>query len=250
MKVKIKNKTIDIEPNSKPFLAKRIISGLFDLFTFAILFFLLNLAFFNSGLSTNFYNHVEAYTKIQDTYKLESGYGEKEYVDEGNDKNIVYVDEDNDQQYIVVINKEATKESYNQYVNLLNQDSTYRDEVFASDANRYFISLLSIGISEIILYLFVPLINKQRATLGQLLTGLALFHPKTQLYARWYHVLARFLLIFLIESALIYMWMGIYTFLLIPVIQFIVILLSKDDKCLREYVTGTMLIEKISYSSI
>lgn len=251
MEVRVKDKTINIEPNSKPYLGKRIISELFDLFTFIILFVVIGLGLFKTGIASTYYQHVDSYTRIQDTYKLESGYGEKTYITEDiNNSSIIYIEENTNKKYYVSLNKSATNEQKINYLNSLKEDKTYQDEVFGADVHRYMILLLSVGISQTILFLIVPLANKEKSTLGRKLTGIILFNPKTQTVARWYQILAIFLIRFIIEFGLIYLWMGIYSILLVPVIQFIVILINKNNKNLRDFITGTMAIEKLSYSSI
>lgn len=248
MEVIYKDRKIDIEPNSKPYLFKRIVAEMFDIGLLFVLFFVVCLGLFNSNLSSTYYDHSNRVSSIQDSLKLESGYGEKKYVDDDYVQGYkVYYDESTGSNYIVVKNESADNDNYVSYMNLLSNNDIYQEEVFAADLHRYLISALSCLIGETVLFLIIPLCNKQRSTIGQLLMGISLFDLSRQAYAKWYQVLFRFLFIFFIESCLMYLWTGIYTFLLIPVITLIFVLLSKNDRCLRDYLTGTMLIEKLSY---
>lgn len=252
MEIDVKGKVIDIEPNSKPYLLKHIVALLFDVVTLFLLFFTINLGLLNTGLADTYNKHIKSYTQIQDKYMLESGCGVKKWVEESsnNGNSIVYFDENVSKYYIVTKDENITNDEIALYRELLKKDNNYQETKFAAALHQYLISALSGAISEVVLFLVIPLCNKKRATGGQLLTGISLLSLSRQTYAKWYQVLARFLLILIIESCILYLWTGIYTFFLIPVLDIVIMLINKKNRSLRDYLTGTMLIEDKSYSSI
>lgn len=252
MEIDIKGKVINIEPNSKPYLLKHIVALMFDVVTLFLLFFTINLGLLNTGLAEKYNQHYKNYMTIQDNYMLESGCGMKKWVNEtdNNGNKILYYDEIESKYYIVIKDENITSDEIANYRELLKNDNNYKETKFAAALHQYLISALSGAISEIVLFLVIPLCNKKRATGGQLLTGISLISLSRQTYAKWYQVLSRFLIILILESCLLYLWTGIYTFFLAPVLDIIIMLINKRNRSLRDYLTGTMLIEDKSYSSI
>lgn len=250
MEIKVKDKVIDIKPNSKPYFAKHLISITFDIAILFVLLFILTLALFKSSLADTYNQHTAEYVQIEDKYKLESGVGIKTYIENGenNDKYQVYVDENTNQEYIVVTNKEASQQDIEAYNKLLKEDEKYQDLKFAAGLQSYVILVFSCFICEIILFLIIPLCNKYKASIGQLLTGISIITPSRQTYVKWYQVLIKFLFIFIFESCFLFLWAGVYTLLLVPVLDLIVMLLNKDNRSLRDFISNSMLIEKLSYS--
>ena len=64
---------LDLEPNSKPYLLKRIISDGFDTVMIFVLFMALSALVFASPLANVYNTHYENYKKIQDSVKEEYG---------------------------------------------------------------------------------------------------------------------------------------------------------------------------------
>lgn len=253
MEIKVKDSVIEIEPNSKPYLLKRIVADLFDIGVLFLVWFSINLGFFNSKLANTYNNYVQVQSKIKDEAMLDSGYGEIRYIEEGDSTNgyIVYKDELNNKEYIVVKKSAPSVDETQKYAETINNSQAYKDAVFGANIHRYVISGFACFISEIAFFLVVPLLNKKRATFGQMLMGISLFSLRFEKYAKWYHILIRFLWLFIFESCLLYLISGIYTFLLVPVIDLIVMLLSKNtNRVLRDYISKTMLIENKSYLPI
>ena len=205
---------LDLEPNSKPYLLKRIISDGFDTVLIFVLFMALSALIFASPLANVYNTHYENYKKIQDSVK-------EEYRDDA----------------------AAITEK-------LNSDRTYRDEQFAANLHSYVLKLLAGFIAEAAMLLLIPLISKGRCTPGKLMTGLIPFNEKRQARASRLTVFFRFLFIFIIDSAILYLFTGILTFLLVPVIRLIEMLFNKKNKTICDAVTGVMIIEKLSYNGI
>lgn len=205
---------LDLEPNSKPYLLKRIISDGFDTVMIFVLFMALSALVFASPLANVYNTHYENYKKIQDSVK-------EEYGDDA----------------------AAITEK-------LNNDWTYRDEQFAANLHGYVLKLLAGFIAEAAVLLIIPLISRMRGTPGKLMTGLIPFNEKRQTKASHLTVFFRFLFIFIIDSSILYLFTGILTFLLVPVIRLMEMLFNKKNKTICDAVTGVMIIEKLSYNGI
>ena len=63
-------------------------------------------------------------------------------------------------------------------------------------------------------------------------------------------MLGRFLFIYLFDSLALYLFTGLLTFLLVPVLRLIQMLLNRKHKTIVDYMTATMIIEKASYNGI
>ena len=198
--------------NSKPILLKRFIADGFDIVSLFVLFMLLMLMIMNTSLADTYNRHRDNYLKI-----------EKE---------------------VIASNQDAAK-----ITETLNSNKQYQDELFSANLHSFILKALALFIGEMILYLFIPMLNKDYLTLGKVLTGVMLFDESRQTKASRAQVILRFVFIYLVSISL-YPWSGIYTFMLVAVIRLIVIMLNEKDKTLCDYVSRTMLIDKESYSSI
>ena len=205
---------IELEPNSKPYLLKRLISDGFDTVLIFLLFMLVSAIVFSTPLADVYNAHYENYKRIQDEAVSEYG-GDAAAVSEK-----------------------------------LNNDAYYLDERFAANLHSYLLKLLAGFVAEAAVLAAVPLIANTRGTPGKLLTGLIPFSVKKQKKASALTVLARFAFIFIIDSAFLYLFTGIMTFLLVPVLRLIEILLNSKNKTICDAVTGIMIIEKLSYDGI
>ena len=132
---------------------------------------------------------------------------------------------------------------------LLNQNEEYKNLLFATSLNSFLLKAFAGLISEAILFVVIPLTNKDKNSLGRLLTGLLLFDESRMSLISNKQLILRFIFIFFVESIALYPWTGIYTFVLVGVLRLIVIMLNNKDKTLCDYFSGTMLIEKMSYRS-
>lgn len=193
-------------------LIKRFISDGFDLMSLFLLFVLTMFIIMNTSLADTYNRHRENYLKI-----------EMEVIAQNQDTTVV---------------SEALK-----------NNKEYQDETFSANLYSFILKALALFISETILYLLVPMLNKNYLTLGKIFTELMLFNESRQTKASRLQVVLRYVFMYLVSISL-YPWTGIYTFVLIAVIRLIVIMLNEKDKTLCDYVSQTMLIDKESYSSI
>lgn len=205
---------LDLEPNSKPYLLKRIISDGFDTVLIFLVFMLVSALIFSTPLANVYNTHCENYKKVQQQAM-------EEYGDDA----------------------AAITEK-------LNNDAYYREEQFAANLHAYLLKLLAGFIAEAAVILTVPLISSQRGTPGKLFTGIIPFNERRQTKASRMQIFARFLFIFLIDSAFLYLFTGVLTFLLVPVIRLLEMLLNKKNKTVCDALTGVMIIEKLSYDGI
>ncbi len=205
---------LDLEPNSKPYLLKRIISDGFDTVVVFLLFMLFSALIFSSPLASTYNTHYNNYKKVQDE---------------------VVAEYDND--------AEAITEK-------LRGDRYFLDEQFAANLHSYLLKLLAGFVAEAAVLLIVPLISPLRGTPGKLMTGIMPFSEKRQTKATRLSILLRFVFIFLIDSAFFYLFTGIFTFILVPVLRFIEIIVNKKNKTILDALTGVMIIEKLSYNGI
>ena len=202
------------EANSKPYLLKRIISDGFDTAAVFVLFMLLSLLVFRSPLAGAYDRHLGNCERIRDAAVLEFG------DDAG-----------------------AIAES-------LNGNETYREERFAANLQSYLLKLLAGFAAEAAVLLAVPLISKDRRTPGKLMTGIMPLSEKKQTRASRLAILGRFVFIFLIDSAFLYLYTGIYTFLLVPLVRLTEMLLNRKNRTVCDAVSGVLIIEKSSYEGI
>ncbi|MBO4869133.1 MAG: RDD family protein [Clostridia bacterium] len=205
---------IQLEPNSKPYLLKRIISDGFDTVSIFVLFMVISALIFASPLANVYNEHYENYKRVKDEAVAEYG---------------------DDAEAIT---------------NKLSTDRYYLDEQFAANLHSYLLKLLAGFIAEAAVLAAVPLISKQRGTPGKLMTGIIPFKEKKQTKADAKTILLRFVYVFIIDGAVFYLFTGIFTFLLIPVIRLVEILINKKNKTICDALTGVMMIEKLSYDGI
>ena len=208
------NADLGLKPNSKPYLLKRIVSDGFDTVAVFLLFILVSALIFFSPLANVYNEHYENYRQVQQSVK-------ERYGDD-----------------TAAINE------------ALNADAYYRDELFAANLHSYLMKLLAGFSAEANVLLAFPLISKTRGTPGKLLTGVIPFNEKKQSKASVPVIFARFAFIFIIDSAFFYLFTGIFTFLLVPVIRLVEMLLNKKNKTVCDALTGIMIIEKLSYDGI
>ncbi len=214
MKAEVQGKTIEIEPNSKPYLLKRIIADGFDTVLIFGLFMLFAALIMRSPAANVHNGHYERYTAIEQEVK--AAYGS---------------------------DAAAITEA-------LNGNREYLDERFSAELHGYLLKASAGLLATFPVLLATPFLNKNRATPGKLMTGIMPFHERRQRRAVWYQIFFRFLFVFLIDGMGLYLLTGIWTFVLVPVLRLIEILCSRKDKTILDMMTGILIIEKLSYNGI
>ena len=214
MEKEVRGRIVEIEPNSKPYLLKRIIADGFDTVLVFLLFMVAALAVMKTPLASTYDAHYARLTSIRDEVLSEYG-------------------------------KDAEK------INAaLNANEEYRYAEFAANLHSYLLKVLAAVIAEALVLILVPLLNRDRATPGKLLTGIMPFSERRQSRISWKQVVGRFFFVLILDSVFWYLLTGILTFLLIPVFRLVELLLSKKQRTICDYVSGVTMIEKISYDGI
>ena len=214
MKAEVQGKTIEIEPNSKPYLLKRIIADGFDTVLIFGLFMLFTALIMRSPAANVYNGHYERYAAIEEETK--AAYGS---------------------------DAAAITEA-------LNGNREYLDERFSAELHGYLLKVSAGLLATSPVLLATPFLNRNRATPGKLMTGIMPFHERRQRRAVWYQIFFRFLFVFLIDCMGLYLLTGIWTFVLVPVLRLIEILCSRKDKTILDMMTGVLIIEKLSYNGI
>ncbi len=226
----------------RPKQSKVILSGLLNLAFFIILAIIINRIIFNISLSNNYHQlHSELIT-IQDTYKIETGYGEKIYLNSLNEQEFskyhVYTDEGG--RYVVNNLNQVNEEIEKSFSNKLKNDSVYQETLKSFQFNSFSLLTLVIGVSQGVFFLVVPLCNKNRATFGQMIFGLKIINYRNKKPINPLIVIVRFLIIFIFESLLPYILFGEIVLLFMPLILIAVTLFSNDNRTIHDFITYSL----------
>ena len=245
------NQEITLGERLRPHWLKRFMAPLFDI----VVIFFVSFALYSILLLTPASSVINSYRyqmqDIQDSYKLETGYGEKKTVTAGEEgDHRLHYDEETSTYYIVTnvtFSSESEKaEITNQYKTALSSDETYQSASFYYHLHNYVLSaVVSVGIVEAICLFLVPLLSKG-ATLGMLLFKTRLISDKYWGTPKWYQYLGRMAFIWLIESCIPYIWLVELTAILVPIVLLIVSLTNKKRKSLHDWVSGVMIADKTS----
>ena len=214
MKVLVRGTEIEIEPNSRPYFLKRLLADGFDIALIFMTFVTLTLLLMKTPLGTVYSGHLERYKAIQE--ETLAAYGDDQAAVAG-----------------------ALK---------VNQE--YQDELFAANLHAYLLKALACFLVEAVILLAFPLIRRDRSTPGKILTGALPFNETRQTRATRMQIVSRFLFVFLIDSLVWYLFAGILTFLLVPVLRIVEMLVNKKHKTICDAITGVMIIEKKSYDGL
>ena len=244
------------QENVKPHFMQRLAGGIIDICLILLSFWGLHTLLLKTPIANSFNSYRHDALVILDNYKLESGYGEKIYITDENKRELEdylsYEEKvDNETKTYVVKEKgNATKEEYESYTTMVKESDEYKSANFNMRLMNYLIILLSGGVVEILFLFIIPLLNKRRATLGEIFSEQGLFSIKYEEYARWYHLLIRFLFIFIFESALPYLFLDIYSFIVMPVLFLIIASIGSKGRNLHDLISRTMKIDKKSYAPL
>ncbi len=214
MEREVRGQTVELEPNSRPYFLKQLIADGFDTVLLFLLFTVLTLVVMKTPLASAYDAHVARYTEI------------------------------------AAEARDAHPDDDAGYREALTGNEEYRYEVFAANLHSYLLKALACLVSEGILLFAVPLLNRNRQTAGKMMTGIMPFSVKRRSRISGFQVLGRFLFVLILDSLFWYLLTGVFTFLLIPVLRLIEMLLNKKRKTLCDLVTGVTLIEKLSYDGI
>jgi len=245
---KVFTKTVELEANSKPIWYKRVIASAFDIVLLVLFSYLLYFLAFKTPIATNANYYREQMTIIEDDAKLVTGYGYKVETEPGKQGNyLLHYDEMNDVYYIVKNTQYPSKEIVNEYKTLLKNNELYNEYNFSFLINNYGMVIGCGFVSELIFLFVIPVTNKRRATLGQLLCGIRVISTKRLDKAAWYQLLGRLAFIFFIESVIPFLVLGTWIILAVPAITLVIRLLVTNNRSLYEMITFTRQIENSTF---
>ena len=255
------------DPNRPAHRSQRIAAGLIDLCLLFLSVWGLYRAFISSGLGDSLRQESIRMQRVADQYKLVTllpdseetyGYklyeGEEGYDDEKYQNYIVYPDVEG-RNYKVINYPGVTDELAAAYEKAVTNDQTYKSSLFNYQMCDFGIIALAGGISETVLFLVIPLLNKNRATLGKLSAGLQVINSKYIVRAKWYQMTGRYLWVYAVESALPLLFLPsvgflsntIMTFTVVPIVLFLITLTNKDRRTLHDFVCRTRVIDKRTF---
>ena len=250
---------VEVTPNKPALWWLRIVAGIIDFGLIILACYGLSQLFYMTPMANSVRDLRIQMVLIQDEYKLsklvegsDEVYGHKVYTyEEEYQKYSAYVlHTDEDPNYIVVDNPEISREVVKAFQNALKNDKIYQNYRFDYRLTMYGINMLACFISEAIFLLAIPLLNKRRATIGKLFAGLMLINSKYETRAKWYQVVGRFSWQFIIESALIYLFLEIWTLIAVPTLIFIITLFNKKRRTLHDFISFTRVIENKTFLPI
>ena len=246
--------------NQKPRTLARILSGLVDMFLVFLCGFLFIQLEMAAPISKEYHTLKDELITIVDETKLETDYGHKLYEDEENYslyttyhryQEADETSENNGKFYVVINNETISDEAKTNYQASIKSNSIYQSHYLTYRLHYYGLTMLAVGVSEIVLVLVIPLTNKRRATLGRFVAMTTLIDRK-EVKAKWWQILIRFLFVLLVETALPLFYLSEFgAFIIVALINLFVTLISrKSDRTLRDYVSLTRIIDKNSFKPI
>ena len=243
------NNQIELEANSRPFWARRLTSGIVDM----LLIFFATILCYNlvlkTPLSNNLYRYHNEILEIRDAAKLDTGYGYAEEVEPGKQGSYLLhePDEGHDYYYIVKNVANPSSELTNAYKQLLKENDDYKSIMFSYDVNNLALISLSVFVPELVFIFVVPICNKRRASVGQLIAGERLIRSRMNEPAGVLNLLGRLFFIFIIETVVPYLIVGMVGTLALPMILFALMLANKDHRMIHDYISLTRIIDNKTY---
>lgn len=247
--------------NEKPHILNRIISALIDACIVFLAFTGLYTLIINTSMADGMHKYYDEMTVIQDSYLFSVGLGEKDYDihKEEYSSYRVYLDDQGKEFVIIGIeppNSSSTKEEqddyikkYDEYMKLVKNDASYQNASTFSKLHNFGFVSLSAFIVEGIFYLGVPLIDKKRRTIGKIFAKSKLISTKDLKTPKWHQILGSFSWKLIVESLIPFVFMNQVTFLVMATIQFIFIIINKDNRALHDLVSSTKVVIDVDSSS-
>lgn len=215
MKAEVNGRQIELEPNSKPYLLKRLIADGFDTVLIFLLFSLAVTLLMKTPLARAYHENMESCRAIESAAVERYG-GDAEEISRA-----------------------------------LSENDEYSVKRLAANLHAYLIKAGAGFAAELLILLAVPLMNPGRETPGKLMCGIMPFNEKRHSRVTAAQIIYRFVFVLLIDSLLLYLVTGVLTFLLVPLLRLTEMLLNgKKNKTLCDLITGVTIIEKLSYDGI
>lgn len=216
---------------------KIFLSGLIDLLIFIVLAITFNEVVMNTPISRGYKSSHESVIRLQDTYKLETGYAEKVYLTDTSDYSDYIHYQDGGGVYVVKDYVDLSDSSKNAYIEIINESTLYKEAINKYQKNSILLVSLVIGVSEGISFLLIPLLSERRTTIGKLIFKIRMVGVQSNKKIPWYMVFIHFLILFLGLSVLPYILFGEIVLLFVPLILFAFVLFTKNHQTLPELIT-------------
>ena len=249
----------NIEPNKKPHLLNRIISGVIDICLVFMSFYFLYSAFLKSSISEPMFKYVNILIEVQDEAKVESGYGYKVYEYESDTTNQIYTEEDG-RTYIVKtieLSENYTEEEKNEYLkyytaykDILSKSKKYSANMFNYKFVNFGIVALTALVTEGFFFLVIPLIDKRGRTIGKMFCKTQVFSLRFENHPKWYHKLGRFFWILICETLIPFIIFNQSVIYLVPIFALVICLMNRENRALVDFVTKTKIIEIRSFKPL
>ena len=216
-------------PNStyvKPSVISRLCSGLVDLLLTVGTIFGLYAIVLKTPLGNNLNSYKKEMDAIQEKYVIEDNNAEQVQI-------LTYVTK-----------KSANEKEYTPYKEWTSEDQkNYKDLRFKYTLNQFVYMMSAAFIAELIFYFLIHLFNKRRATIGMFIAGEDLMAIKYYGKPKWYHLLGRLGVIFLLGTALPYYLLSDLTVFIIPAFTMTIALLNrKTNRTIHDLLTGTIIV--------
>jgi uncharacterized RDD family membrane protein YckC len=198
-------------------IGKRILAGVID----QILLFIITFALFYYPMKSLYSDVFDVPAMREENYELMEEYG------------LVYEDDSGEYQ-LTKDGSDASSEAYQNYL----ADQRYID-LKSKENTLVFIEMTSsLFISETVLFLIIPLLLRNGQTLGKKMVGIILVDDN-YIKVKFLNVFLRYITILVLGSILSLLTYGIPLFL-----TFILMLVSKDNRTIHDYLSATRVIEK------
>ena len=258
------NHVVDEEKqNLKPHIINRILSAIIDACLVFMVFFGFYVLFLNTGISESYHSYDDEMTVIYDSTLFETGMGYKEYDFESNEtysKYRVYTDEEGKEYVIAGIaapSDDAPQSEWDVYNNkyLAFNEKIKNNAAYSTAQTNMLVAefglvSLSALISESILLLGVPLIDKKRRTIGKIASKIQPYSTKHQGHVKWHQVLGSFLFKLIVESLIPFVFLKHTTAFALAFIEFVFMISNKDHRTLHDLVSRTKIVTSESFKPL
>lgn len=250
-----KNKTSNVKKSD---FTSILIAFIIDIFlVFLVYFGLYAIVVKVPGLSDIYASNRTEAIKIQDNYKIENELAYKLYDTDADYKldkykdYIVYVDDIGNYKAISKTKAEITTENYNKYIAALNNNPNYNNATFMISFMEYLMRIIAAFGSELILLFIIPMVNKNRSTIGRLSTKTILTNKRNGFEATRWQIFARFVYTFLIQTALLSLYLNpIIVLLIILAVNSLFIIIGKQRRSIKDFITMTKVINLENFVSV
>lgn len=133
--------------------------------------------------------------------------------------------------------------AFNNLTEGLNNSDVYNENYNKFYRNYFLIYTSSMAIVNIVFELIIPMVDKKRRTIGMMITKQSLTNIKNNEICSNVKVMIRFFVLFVAECVLLRLLLTKFLFLILPLLELIFILATKQCFTLHEIVSGTKVID-------